>query len=199
MKETFLSCITIIALSGVAYAGGDITPVEEVVEPLVQEESSYYIGMGVGGITLNNDSSNEEFTSTQLMLQMGYQYNKYIAVEGRYAFGFNTDYEVGTTPPVTSYGDISNWGIYLKPMYPIGDFSVYALLGYGGVILDKINDGDAYENGFQWGLGAQYAITQNISVFIDYVSLYNDTGFDYIARYDDIDSDVWTLGMSYRF
>ena len=29
--------------------------------------------------------------------------------------------------------------------------------------------------------------------------LYDDTGFDYRARLDDIDSDTWTFGVSYRF
>ena len=135
------------------------------------------------------------------MLQAGYQYNEYIALEGRYSFGFNTDYDSGLTGNfIRDYnGDVSNWGIYIKPMYPIGDFNIYALLGYGGVILDDLVLGDAYEDGFQWGLGADYAINENFSVFVDYISLYDDRGFDYRAQLDDIDADTWTLGVSYRF
>ena len=49
------------------------------------------------------------------------------------------------------------------------------------------------------GLGANYAFSEDISVFIDYISLYDDTGFDYRAQFDNIDSDTWTLGVSYKF
>jgi len=183
MKKKVLSLVTILALSTAVYAGGDVAPIEEVVEtPVVVDESAFYIGAGIG-------------------YTRGYQYNRYIAVEGRYSFGFNTDYDAGNiVNPIQVYdGDVSNWGIYLKPMYPIGDFSIYALLGYGGVMLEDISNGDAYESGFQWGLGAQYAFMENITVFVDYVSLYNDTGFDYVARYADVDVDTWTIGISYKF
>jgi opacity protein-like surface antigen len=201
MKKATLSFVSVLALGGLVYAGGDITPVEPVVEtptPIVGN-SAFYIGLGMGESQIENDTTSEEFTSTQVTLQAGYQFNDYIALEGRYAFGFNTDYDQGTTLGLPSYGDVSSWGIYLKPVYPVGDFSVYALLGYGGVMLSDINGGDAYEDGFQYGLGAAYNITENFSVFADYVWLYDDTGFDYVAQRDDVDANVWTLGVSYKF
>jgi len=200
MKKTTLSIVSILTLSGLAFAGGDIAPVIEE-EPVAIEQSPFYIGLGIGSAELNNDFTNEEISSTNIMLQAGYQYNEYMAFEGRYSFGFNTDYDSGLTGNfIRDYtGDISNWGIYFKPMYPIGDFNVYALLGYGGVMLDDLVFGDAYEDGFQWGLGAGYDINEKFSVFVDYVSLYDDTGFDYRAQLDDVDSDTWTLGVSYKF
>lgn len=199
MKKILISLVT---ASAVLVAGGDITPVEPVVEtPVIVEQSPFYLGLGVGQAKVNNDYSSEEFTSTTLMLQAGYQFNDYVALEGRYTFGFNTDYDPGNTNSLSSAyeGDMSNWGIYVKPMYPIGDFTLYALLGYGGVMLDDLVTGDAYEAGFQWGLGAGYALNENYTIFVDYVSLYDDTGFDYRAKLDDIDSDTWTFGVSYRF
>jgi len=200
MKNTILSLTAVMALSGLSYAGGDIAPVEEVVVP-VEESSPFYLGLGFGTASVNNDFSSEEISANTVMLQAGYQYNQYVALEGRYTFGFNTDYDPGTTGNLADDydGDLSSWGIYLKPMYPIGDLSIYALLGYGGVMLDDLALGDAYESGFQWGLGAGYAFTENISVFVDYVSLYDDAGFDYRAQNQDIDSDTWTLGLSYKF
>jgi len=202
MKKTTLSIVSILALSGVAYAGGDIVPVEPIVEtPVLMKQSPFYLGLGIGSAEVNDDFSSEEFSSTTLMLQAGYQYNPYIAVEGRYTFGLDTDYDPGNTGALSSDydGDFSSWGLYVKPMYPIGDFSLYALLGYGGIMLDDLAGGDAYESGFQWGLGADYAINENFSVFLDYVTLYDDTGFDYRAQLDDVDADTWTLGVSYRF
>jgi opacity protein-like surface antigen len=168
---------------------------------MVVEQSPFYLGIGIGDASVNDDDTSEEFSATTLMLQAGYQYNEYIALEGRYTFGLDMDYSPGNTNSLSSDydGDFSSWGLYVKPMYPIGNFSLYALLGYGGVMLDNLAGGDAYESGFQWGLGAGYAMSENYTVFVDYVSLYDDTGFDYRARLDDIDSDTWTFGVSYRF
>ncbi len=203
MRKGILSLVSILALSGVAYAGGDIAPVEEpVVAPVIVDNSAFYIGLGFGQASVDDDPSAEEITSTMIMLQAGYQYNEYVAVEGRVSYGFNSDYEPGITGNLSSdYNEnIFSWGIYMKPMYPITDaFDIYALLGYGGVQLGNLESGDAYESGFQWGLGAQYAVTENIAVFADYVKLYDDTGFDYRAQLEDVDSDAWTLGVSYRF
>ena len=36
-------------------------------------------------------------------------------------------------------------------------------------------------------------------IFIDYVRMYDDTGFDYRAMDADIAADAWTLGVSYTF
>ena len=202
MQKTTLSIVSILALSGLAFAGGDIAPVEPVVEtPVVMEQSPFYLGVGIGTAAVNDDDTDEEFESTTLMLQAGYQYNAYLALEGRYTFGVDTDYDSGNTGGSSSDydGDFSSWGLYVKPMYPIGDFSLYALLGYGGVMLDDLAGGDAYEDGFHWGLGASYAMSDNYIVFVDYVALYDDTGFDYRAKLDDVDADTWTFGLTYRF
>jgi len=204
MRNSILFIVSILALSGMSYAGGDIAPVEPVIETpvVIEEQSPFYIGLGIGSTELNDDFTNEEISSNTIMLQAGYKYNEYVALEGRYSFGFNTDYDRGNLNDSLSGdydSDISNWGIYVKPIYPIGNFSLYALLGYGGVMLDDLENGDAYEDGFQWGLGADYAVNENFSVFVDYVALYDDTGFDYRAKNDDIDTDTWTLGVSYRF
>jgi len=199
MKRILISFVT---ASAIVVAGGDLAPVEPVVEtPMVIEQSPFYLGVGIGDATVNDDDTSEEFSSTTLMLQAGYLYNNYIALEGRYTFGVDTDYDPGNTNSSSSdyNGDFSSWGIYLKPMYPIGNFSLYGLLGYGGVMLDDLAGGDAYESAFHWGLGASYAMSDNYSVFVDYVSMYDDTGFDYRATLDDVDSDTWTFGVSYRF
>jgi opacity protein-like surface antigen len=202
MKKSILSLVSVMALSGLAYAGGDMTT---VVEPVIEipevKTNPFYVGLGLGEGEVNNDDTSEEFSATTLILQAGYQYNEYVALEGRYTFGLDTDYSPGNTNSTSSDydGDFSSWGLYIKPMYPIGDFSLYMLLGYGGVMLDDLVGGDAYESGFQWGLGAGYAMSENYTVFVDYVSLYDDTGFDYRARLDDVDSDTWTFGVSYRF
>jgi len=210
MKTRIVLSVAMLLLSELSFAGGDILPVEEpvVVESTI-DESGLYLGLGISVMKLNNDISKEEFSSTGVTLQAGYQFNQYFAVEGRYTKNVsNLDYDHGTTnnPNYSDYpGDFSNVAVYLKPMYAFDSFSVYALLGYGEVTLTDLphpsNPGsvDRAEDGFQWGLGAAYSFTGNISVFVDYVKMYDDKGFDYRAQLADIDSDVWTLGVSYKF
>ena len=212
MKKFTLSLVSVLALSGFSYAGGNIVPVviaPVVVVPEVVDESSFYLGIGFSSMSLNNDLTDEEFSANGVMLQAGYQYNRYIAIEGRYTLHVgDVEYDHGTTssPDYDNYPtDFTNAAIYLKPMYPIDDFSIYALLGYGEVELTNIPLGgpgisaDRAESGFQWGLGASYTFNENISGFIDYVRMYDDTGFDYRAMDADITADAWTLGVSYEF
>lgn len=200
--------------SSMMMAGGDIAPVEEVAEvaPVVlTDDSGFYLGLGVSAMSLSNDNNSEEFTSTGIMLQAGYQINEYFAIEGRYTKDVsNLDYDHGNDTASAIYdgdypGDFSNIAIYVKPMYSIDDFTMYALLGYGEVSIGPLphpsqaGSVDRAEDGFQWGLGGSYAFGENISVFVDYVKLYDDKGFDYRAKLDNIDANLWTIGLTYKF
>lgn len=63
------------------------------------------------------------------MLQAGYKFNQYVAVEGRYWIGLEEGMEVdlGINGDLT----VDTWGLYVKPMYPVTEaFDIYALLGY---------------------------------------------------------------------
>ena len=184
MKKTTLSIIAAVAMNTFAFAGGDIAPVEpQVTVPEVAEEStgSFYVGAGYSLINADTDNYGEH-DGDEVLLLAGYNFNQYIGVEARYA-GFTDCME--------------NYGIYVKPMYPIGDAAVYALLGYG----ETTHDNGAVENseaGFQWGLGAKYAVTENIGVFADYTSLYDDTGFDTFTN-GDVTVDAVNVGVTYTF
>lgn len=211
MKYNIFSLVSILAFSGLSFAEGDVEPAEEpaIVEPAAIDENRFYMGLGFSSMKLDNDLTDEEFSANGIMLQAGYRYNRYIAVEGRYTQHMgDLEYDHGSTgnPDYGDYpADFTNIAIYLKPMYPIGDFSIYALLGYGEVELTNIPLGgagisaDRAESGFQWGLGAEYAFNENISGFIDYVRMYDGTGFDHRATEADIVADVWTLGVFYKF
>ncbi len=207
MKITKICLLGLLA-SG-CYAGGDKMIVEEsaiVIPEVITDDSAFYLGLGVSGMSLRDDFTDEEFSATGVMLQAGYKFNNYFALEGRYTVSVSdVEYEQGSTtnPHYDAYPtDFSNMGIYLKSMYPIGDFTPYILLGYGEVELTNIpliNSADRAESGFQWGLGAGYNITENIIASLDYVRLYDDVGFDYRAINEDVVSDLWTLSVSYKF
>ena len=210
MKYRISSAIVILILSELSFAGGNVMPVEKPREVMTSVvNNGVYFGLGISAMQLNNDFSNEEFSATGVMFQTGYQFNQYLAIEGRYTMNVgNLDYDHGVTsnPDYSDYpGDFTNMAIYMKPMYAFSDLSVYVLLGYGEVTLTDLphpnNSGsvDRAEDGFQWGLGASYTFIDNVSVFIDYVRVYDDKGFDYRAQKSDINSDLWTLGVSYKF
>jgi len=205
MKKNVLSIVSILALSGLSYAGGDMTTiVEPVIEipEVITNESGPYLGLGLGNVKIKDDQTNEEISATSITLQAGYQYNAYLAIEGRYAFSLGgSDYDAGIFSGLgADYdGDVYSWGIYAKPMYSFDTLTLYGLLGYGGVILEDLDGGDSTENGFQWGIGASYAFTEQVSLFVDYVVLYDDKGFDNRAVNDDINAYTWTVGVSYKF
>ncbi len=200
MKKFNLSLVAVVAMSTFAIAGGDIAPIidpvidEPTVEaPVVPSIGSFYLGLAYSYMNVNKqeiggpveiDTSGNAYT-----LLAGYNINPYFAIEGRYSATVgDLNVDNGTTDTDVD-ADLSNMGLYIKPMYPITNFNLYALLGYGEVELE-----DETESGFQWGLGASYSVNENIAVFTDYTRLYDDSddGADVVV-------DAFTVGLNYKF
>ena len=186
MKNIVLSAVAVLAMSSFAVAGGDITPVEEpivVPEPVMESDAGFYLGLGYGwqealleDTFAVTDDIDKNFGS--IMIDAGYKFNKYVAVEARYWFGLSSSNDLGWYHQINSDITIDSWGLYVKPMYPVTDaFDIYALLGYGSTSVDvdagdyRYDIGDA--DGFSWGIGMEYAATSNIGLFIDYTYLVN--------------------------
>jgi len=237
LKNIVLSAVAVLAMSSFAVAGGDIAPVEEPVvvpEPVVTD-SGFYLGgaysYATGEVTITADDANDpngfEFSGDEdfndLMFQIGYKFNQYVAIEGRYWWGLDAtvDYKLNLANG-NDYIDqsINAFGIYVKPMYPVTDaFDIYGLLGYasaqyavqgigitnGGGLTDVTRTTSDSFDGFSWGLGAAYSFTDSVSIFIDYVSLYDDT-VDLQpdnSRYSNVEADntmdTWNFGVTYKF
>ena len=201
--------------------------VPEVVEPIVTD-AGFYLGLGygslsgdetytygtVGGGTITAEQESRDFD--QLLMMAGYQFNSYVTVEGRYWLGTNdlTDNFWYEGELVMTKNELDAWGIYVKPQYPVTpEFTVYALLGYATTTLDQTAEVNAAGSnpslnvstdldGFSWGIGASYTFNSSVSVFVDYVSLYDDTydEYDYDAlASSDFTIDTINVGVSYRF
>ena len=221
MKKITLSVISVLVLSGLSFAGGNVAPIIPMEEPLAETvESGFYIGLGYNYLTSNrtavlNDPAdtrngqvvkNTDSTANNVMLQVGYQFNQYFALEGRYTASvgdFSLTHQHLNGLEEDADIDLSHMGIYLKPMYPVGDFSVYGLLGYGK-IEREFNEEPRHSwdgDGFQWGAGLQYAVKDNIFIFADYVRWYDEEGepHDHLPRLLDTDFSVMSVGISYRF
>jgi len=218
MKKFTLSVAAVMAMSTFAIAGGDIAPVEEpmveVAAPAI-DDSGFYVGLGYSYMMMEKDWGDEiigiitpsqimgegieEVTENAVLLLAGYNFNKYIAVEGRYTKGIG---DLDSDMDGEIDGDLSNIGLYLKPMYPLGGVTLYGLLGFGKVTLEEPDYGiDNSESGFQWGLGASMEVTENVGVFVDYTRLYDDTGFDDTQFFDGVDMtiDSVNVGVTYKF
>ncbi len=214
MKTMKLSLVSIMALGSLVYAGGDISPVVE--EPVVTgNNSAIYVGLGYGYFNQSNDNIDLpsglvdiEFEVDSLLFQLGYQYNEYVALEGRYWAGLGKINQDGGYNPGDHTGTFDAWGFYVKPMYPVTDeFDVYALLGYGDTSIEYNNGAFWDTDGFSWGLGAQYAVTENILLFADYLNLGMPDSFDYtdengiVTPNVSADINLYTInvGVSYKF
>jgi opacity protein-like surface antigen len=206
MKKFNLSLVAILAMGTFAMAGGDIAPVEPMVEtPMAYKSSAgFYAGLAYGALDGKWDPdtsySRDSDTFDELMIQAGYKFNEYIAIEGRYWFGVGDN----TWASGTAYEQdvsVDAWGIYAKPMYPVSEaFNVYALLGYGAVSLDyDIGDTDFDDNdGFTWGAGVEYSVNDNVAVFVDYVSLFDDDK-NVLGANGDLTVDTVNVGVTYKF
>ena len=201
MKKIALSVVAIVGMSSFGFAGGDIAPVAEPVVVVEEvDNSSFYLGLGLTAVSTRDSSVDLNFFDAEygqdrlgnVSLIAGYNFNEYIAVEGRYTTAISEEDLV----------EMDGWSLFVKPQYPVSeDFSVYALLGFGAVTMDGVNDAavDVDDSGFQWGIGASYLATENISVFIDYTSLATDMEGLYWDGALEVDADAVTIGVNYLF
>ncbi len=217
MKKITFSLVSILALSGLSFAGGSVAPVVPIEEPIVEapaavESSAFYVGLGYSYVSSNRAATlhtpgesdhgkivkDMDSNGHNVLLQAGYQFNQYLAVEGRYTLSVSdltlvNNLDNGNEKDVDI--DVSNIALYLKPIYPIGDFSIYGLLGYGET---KRNHTMRV---FQWGLGAQYAIRDNLLIFADYTRWYDEEDELHPSepRLLDTDFPAVSIGLTYKF
>jgi len=198
MKKITISVAAIVALSSFGFAGGDIAPAPVMVDEV--DNSSFYLGLALSAVsTRDADVSMDIFNGKDgqdrlgnLTFQAGYNFNKYIAVEGRYTTTIADDDSV----------EMDGWSLFVKPQYPVTeDFNIYALIGFGGVSMDPAGNKyvDVDDSGFQWGIGASYDFTDNIAVFFDYTNLANDMDGIYWDGALQVDADAFNLGVTYKF
>lgn len=206
MKKSVISIVSLLALSGLSYAGGKIAPVKEPVLtlPAIVDNSTIYVGAGYSILDYNevySDGVSADVDLKGLTLILGYQFNHYFSVEARYTKNLGSSDEEWSDGKTRNdvENEMTNLALYLKPSYPIGDFKLYGLLGYGQLTYQYEGTEKQTENSFQWGLGTSYSVNDSLSLFVDYTKLYDDTGFDNYIADCDYEADSWTVGITYTF
>jgi len=231
MKKVVLSVSAIVAMGSFGYAGGDVASIV-VPAPLVVEEDVDYFYIGAALIYHTTYSIDQKWFDNSVQTQdetggfmgiIGYNYNRYLAIEGRINSSFFEE----------DYSETFGWSIFLKPQYQFRDeennrddfFTVYGLLGYGGVNV-KGSDGDEPahpsdvgetildDTGFQWGLGLSYTLVDedkdersgDWSVFVEYTNLMSDGainsrlyGYNELKYYTELSQESINAGLTYRF
>lgn len=200
MKKIAFSLVAFIALSSNVIAGGDIMPASTAV-PLVLDDDhkdadGLYVGIAYSHMSHDLDfqdrSTNVELDYHGIMINLGYKFNPYIAVEGRY----NGSLDDNDQDDYTESSDITVWSLFVKPMYPLApEMDIYGLVGYSLTEVDNDFEITSMDEGsFSWGAGGSYAMTEDFSLFAEYTQFYNDTlnGFDHVI-------DSFNIGVFYTF
>ncbi|HHB94753.1 MAG TPA: porin family protein [Campylobacterales bacterium] len=172
------------------------------VEKTSSGPSGLYVGLAVSDMVVRSDDeaykaffSEKAHSDKQVGITalIGYNFMKYLGAELRAALSVSGEN--------AGQDNLAEYGIYLKPQYPVLDnLNVYGLLGYSAINMsdpatstsanDNPFDGD--NQGFSFGAGLDYGVTENISVFTDVVNYLRDYGGS---------NSTWgaNLGVKYNF
>ena len=216
MKKILMSMTVLVALgTSVAYAESYPAYGQnsyKAIDEGTSVQGNFYAGLGYSYLNANLDipgyylgqAMEFDIQGDNINLLLGYDINQYFAVEARYTASvtdLDFDLEGGNIDRGLSWGgDMSNFGVYLKPKYQSGDVTIYALLGYGHVRLDIDNIGDSSENEFQWGLGLSMDVGSSIMagtetfIFLDYVRFYDDEMSQIDFKIDSVNA-----GIAFKF
>ena len=207
MKRVTLYVGAIVLLSTHLFAGKNVAPAieppvpvpVEPVKPQTTPPLGFYLG---GGFTYAYDkckcapivTQDGPITPTSkshtygFHLRGGYEYNPFIGIEARYMY--------------TPWGDkdrsMKHFGIYFKPTYAIAEnVDLYGLLGYGKTKCEYQN---INENGFAWGLGAEYTFGQREEgmkkgwgIYAEYTRPIKKSGSK------NITTNVGNIGIAYHY
>ena len=165
-------------------------------EVMLEEDKGIYLGLAYSHLSHDLDVEGtgiyRELDFNAVMFEVGYKFNPYVAVTGRYNFSLGDS----DSDNLMDSADLSVFSLFVKPMYPIApEMDIYLLLGYSFVDGSYSNNAVSLsESSFSWGAGASYDMTEDFSVFAEYTYLYGDTnnGFDHVV-------DSFNIGLMYKF
>jgi len=184
-----------------------VAPVVAPVVAAVVKPKKWYVGLDAlcGRFETNSGACS---CLGDLVGKVGYNFNKYIAVEGRAGFGItDADHDGGGSSELKE-----NYGIYLKPQLPLGDkVSLFGLAGYAKAKVESIStaagglSGELDEASPSFGLGLEFAINDSWSLVAEGVRILHsvDAGDTYgvglTPAEDDVNLDTYGLGVNYKF
>jgi OOP family OmpA-OmpF porin len=222
MNRIIKSFVLAAFATGAVYAGKSVVPaVSPVAE--VEDYSAWYVGAGIVLGTYEGkcpEGCPYEDDTWGPMVRIGYDFNQYVGIEGRYLRSLWGEGANGGER-------FEHYGLYLKPMLPVGErFNLYGLLGYGHT--RSINDGgngnlpEISDWGFVWGAGVEFDLSDSQGdyiehasydrafdghgdqekgwgLFIDYQRPWSDHDFTHNGRRGKVDLGMLSVGVTYDF
>jgi len=186
-REALASLLMIMALGQPALAQND----NEVDS---NSSMQWYGGLAFSGVNVTCKSSCEDITFG-ITAKVGYDFNEYIGVEGRFVKTF-MEYE---------QSKVEHYGVFAKPMYPVTDkLNVYGLIGYAQT--NDVGETKSYNGaGLSWGLGLNY-LFENVQETLKPLSAHDENKFGVFLEYQSLiegsagtDINGVNLGFLYRF
>jgi len=206
--------MTILSIGCIAESNSDMTAAEEVVvmqdiDKVISEAyaenisspsgsrassiPSLYLGMGYAFMKKYNKDQQNKVVGHGVTAKIGYEIKDVVSIEGRYG---QTMGDIRAHNKNNTW-QLTNMALYLKPQYQVDTITLYALLGYGK---SEFDDGTVHnEAGFQWGFGADFQMADHLSLFIDYINMYSNQGFDTINKSQDIYLHNVNMGFTRTF
>ncbi|MCF6243609.1 MAG: porin family protein [Sulfurovum sp.] len=211
MKKIYM--IIFLTLTTLTHAENDFNFIEdnqttttEEVAPFFKDLNvHFYLGAAFSSLSLDG-SNNESFKAKGMTLQLGYRYNDYLSIEGRYTKHLgDLEYRHGTNGGANindlSHADFSTKAIYIKPQYRVNKVKIYGMLGYGQVTLANLMDDgvDRAESGLQFGLGVSYGYRPYVDFYVDFEHIYGGKGFGSAGTEVDYSANTFNIGVAYKF
>ena len=196
-KHILLAC-TLLALSANAAADN--------------KTGKNYVGLGYTMLTVSPEGG-PDLDLSSLGVRGGHYFNKHFSVEGRLAFGIGDDglsfigdlgFGFGPETLTLNFDLDYSIGVYAVGHIPLTEqFQLYGLAGFTkheitveACAVSVGCDSDSYgDNGLSFGVGAEFDMTRNLSLGLEYVSYITDGDIEGL-KYD---TDGIGLTLNYLF
>ncbi|MEY1662468.1 porin family protein [Isoalcanivorax beigongshangi] len=160
-----------------------------VAAPVAMANQEGYVGLNVSEVEIDGGGSGSNPKPIALTVRAGAQMNDFLAAEVRLGFGVNDDKVNGVKVELEN-----TMGAYVRGILPLNErFGVYVL---GGVTRAKVkasgfgvSDSES-ETKVAYGLGADFSLTPEMFVNIEYARLLDGSDFDL---------DALSVGAGWRF
>ena len=213
MKKLTLSLVSIIAMSGLSYGGGDIEPIPVAVAPT----SAWFIGV-MGGYentsadtSIFNTSCNAEWFDSSdhdygvFGIKLGYMFNFNHRVDASFETT-NNDYGFLRVPFSVNYTYVADYNLAdIHPLVGIGA----GIVDWSDTVLCNGTGTDIDMDGTMWQvrIGGLYEWSENVEAELYYrysqVSLDNEdfqsNGYQGNIDIEDIDRNGIFFGINYKF
>ena len=214
MRTTLLALASLVVLTAPALAGGPVAVAPDPQPapppaPAVRDWSGPYVGLGyaatsgdfdLGALTSPSLPANPRSLTdgSALSLHAGYLFQRGSLVYGaELALSRVTD----TNLPAPTDGDGVDRMIDLKARvgFAADRVLVYGVLGYSQIHWDEPSTDAFSESGPVFGLGLDYAVSDRMTLGLEYLARRTDGRFDPPGRDFDLNVDTLALRLNYRF